>query len=277
MERPLFVTAPLMRGSDVADVQLRLRQLGFYRGEIDGIYGPSTKNAVAAFQRCVDVVADGMVTGPLWDLLAIGVATSSGTPLPRPPGKVWLEVNMDKLTLTVFSDEEPYKTYPVAIGKWDTPTQVGEFAVIDKGYNPGGPFGTRWIGLNVPWGAYGIHGTNRPWSIGYPASAGCIRMLNQDVEELFEWVEVGTRVVITGSEAEYQLVVPVERRLKPGTTGQDVRYVQYCLRQLGFDTGPLDGWFGERMKKAVIALQKYYNLPVTGEVGTNELYVLGLR
>ena len=266
-----------MRGGDVADVQLRLKQLGLYSGKVDGIYGPLTRDAVAAFQRCVDLRPDGVVTDPLWDVLALGVATSSGVPIPRPPGIIWIEVHMDRLTLTVYSDGQPYKTYPVAIGKWDTPTQVGEFAVIDKGYNPGGPFGTRWIGLNVPWGAYGIHGTNRPWSIGYPASAGCIRMLNSDVEELFEWVDIGTRVVITGSEAEYQLTTSVERRLLPGDTGQDVRYVQHRLRQAGFDPGPMDGWFGERMKKAVIALQKYYDLPATGEVGLNELYVLGLR
>ena len=47
--------------------------------------------------------------------------------------------------------------------------------------NWGGGFGTRWLGLNVPWGIYGIHGTNQPWSIGTQASAGCIRMFNRHV------------------------------------------------------------------------------------------------
>ena len=55
------------------------------------------------------------------------------------------------------------------------------------------------MGLDVPWGGYGIHGTNRPWSIGTYASLGCVRMFNEDIEELFEIVAPGTRVVITGT------------------------------------------------------------------------------
>lgn len=43
---------------------------------------------------------------------------------------------------------------------------------------------------------YRIHGTNEPWSIGKAASSGCIRMLNEDVFELYGSVPVGTRVVV---------------------------------------------------------------------------------
>ena len=43
---------------------------------------------------------------------------------------------------------------------------------------------------------YRIHGTNEPWSIGKAASSGCIRMLNEDVFELFAAVPVGTKVVV---------------------------------------------------------------------------------
>jgi len=43
---------------------------------------------------------------------------------------------------------------------------------------------------------YRIHGTNEPWSIGKAASSGCIRMLNEDVFELFGSVPVGTRVIV---------------------------------------------------------------------------------
>ncbi len=60
----------------------------------------------------------------------------------------------------------------------------------------GGGFGSRWMGLNVPWGGkYGIHGTNQPGSIGFNASAGCIRMRNKDVEELYNLVEYNTTVL----------------------------------------------------------------------------------
>lgn len=60
-------------------------------------------------------------------------------------------------------------------------------------------------GLDNPLGAramylgstlYRIHGTNAPWTIGYAVSSGCIRMRNEDVVDLYDRVEVGTRVVV---------------------------------------------------------------------------------
>lgn len=45
---------------------------------------------------------------------------------------------------------------------------------------------------------YRIHGTNQPWSIGLNLSSGCIRMLNSDVEHLYERVKLGSKVVVVG-------------------------------------------------------------------------------
>ncbi len=45
---------------------------------------------------------------------------------------------------------------------------------------------------------YRIHGTNQPWSIGLNLSSGCIRMLNKDVEHLYEKVKLGSKVVVVG-------------------------------------------------------------------------------
>ena len=41
-----------------------------------------------------------------------------------------------------------------------------------------------------------IHGTNEPQSIGTAASSGCIRMLNEEVSELYESVQIGTKVIV---------------------------------------------------------------------------------
>lgn len=43
---------------------------------------------------------------------------------------------------------------------------------------------------------YRIHGTSEPWSIGTAASSGCIRMFNEDVIDLFDRVEKGSRVIV---------------------------------------------------------------------------------
>jgi lipoprotein-anchoring transpeptidase ErfK/SrfK len=60
-------------------------------------------------------------------------------------------------------------------------------------------------GINNPLGAralyigarlYRIHGSNEPWTIGGAVSSGCIRMVNDDVIDLYEKVDVGTKVVV---------------------------------------------------------------------------------
>lgn len=56
------------------------------------------------------------------------------------------------------------------------------------------PLGARALYLGST--LYRIHGTNAPWTIGKAVSSGCIRMRNQDVEELYELVPVGTKVVV---------------------------------------------------------------------------------
>lgn len=63
---------------------------------------------------------------------------------------------------------------------------------------PENPLGARALYLyqNGVDTLYRIHGTNEPWSIGKAASSGCIRMLNEDVFELYGSVPVGTRVVV---------------------------------------------------------------------------------
>ncbi len=59
---------------------------------------------------------------------------------------------------------------------------------------PGNPLGARalYIGGRI----YRIHGTSEPWTIGQAVSSGCIRLVNDDVIDLYERVAVGTKVVV---------------------------------------------------------------------------------
>ena len=59
---------------------------------------------------------------------------------------------------------------------------------------PGNPLGARAIYIGDT--EYRIHGTNLPWSIGQASSSGCIRMRNENVEELYDLVQLGARVVV---------------------------------------------------------------------------------
>ena len=127
------------------------------------------------------------------------VGSLSGMPLPAPKksetGKK-ITLNLASRLLTLYEGMEKVRIYPVAVGAPETPSPVGEFSISEKEVNPvwtdpktkttvpsgpSNPLGYRWLGL---YGNYGIHGTNAPWSIGRSVSHGCIRMYEEDVEEL---------------------------------------------------------------------------------------------
>ncbi len=109
--------------------------------------------------------------------------------------------------LSLKCGREVVKTYRVATGAGNN-TPVGRFTVRSRLENPvwykkGVPIeaddpenalGTRWLGLDQT--QYGIHGTIHPESIGNHVSHGCVRMLNEDVEELYDVVPLGTKVII---------------------------------------------------------------------------------
>jgi len=59
---------------------------------------------------------------------------------------------------------------------------------------PKNPLGKFWLGTTAS--GVGIHATNRPWTVGYFVSHGCIRMLPNEIEQLFPQIEVGTTVKI---------------------------------------------------------------------------------
>lgn len=103
-------------------------------------------------------------------------------------------IDLSDRQLHLLENNRVVHTYPVGIGKVLTQTPLGEYTIINKAPNPGGPFGAFWMGLSRP--HYGIHGTNNPASIGHAVSHGCIRMYNSDVLALSRLVPIGTRVTI---------------------------------------------------------------------------------
>jgi lipoprotein-anchoring transpeptidase ErfK/SrfK len=103
--------------------------------------------------------------------------------------------------------DEILKTYVVSTGK-NNCTPVGTFKIVNKLPNPtwfkagavipsGSPeniLGSRWLGLDKK--GYGIHGTTMPQDLGKQVTAGCVRMKNEEVEELYDIVGTGTEVTI---------------------------------------------------------------------------------
>lgn len=188
--------------------------------------------------------------------------------------EVGILIEINEKTLYLLKGNKVIKTYTVATGKSETPSPIGEWTIVEKS-SWGGGFGARWMGLNVPWGRYGIHGTNKPGSIGWNASHGCIRMRNQDVKELFDLVPHGTRVVIRGGP--YGSFGNGFRTLVPGDRGQDVMVVQRKLKELGFYQGSIDGIYGTGMEYALNQWQKENHLPITNKITTDLYEKLGIE
>ena len=176
---------------------------------------------------------------------------------------ILVDLSEKKIYLIDSKKNKILKKYSIASGKVETPSPIGTWKVSNMDKWSGG-FGTRWIGLNVPWGKFGIHGTNKPGTIGYEASHGCIRMYNKDIEELYEYVKCG--MIVTIYEGPNG---PFEKgfiRLKPGDRGAAVLEVQRKLKEKGYYFGDLDGIYGEGMKKCVIKFRKDNNLKISHDV-----------
>lgn len=84
---------------------------------------------------------------------------------------------------------------------WTPPAEMiqreaakGHYLPASMEGGPANPLGARAMYLGST--LYRIHGTNAPWTIGYAVSSGCIRMRNEDVTDLYERVNVGTRVIV---------------------------------------------------------------------------------
>lgn len=187
---------------------------------------------------------------------------------------VCLLINTFNLTLTVFCKGEPIRKYPVAAGKPGSETPAGVWKVVNKSDAPASGTGTRWMGLNVPWGSYGVHGTSNPPSIGSYASKGCIRLHNAHVEEIYPWVNYNTWVIIVGDP--FGFFGENHPLLREGSFGPAVREVQHVLKRLGFYEGETDGMFGPGTAKAVSDFRKKNGLPEGSQVNGETYNLLGL-
>ena len=154
---PLIPATPPVTRHDVYDLKVRLVQLGFYSGPLDEVYDAETVKAVKAFQESYWLEPTGIVGQTTWKALSVGVSRpSTAASKPLPEGEIYLEVDTEVAELRVWVGGSVWKTYPVAVGKWATLTPVGEWKIMDKGYESGGAFGTRWMALDVPWEGTGF-------------------------------------------------------------------------------------------------------------------------
>ena len=129
-----------------------------------------------------------------------------------------LVINIPQRMLFYFEDDRASCAYPVAAGKPDWRTPIGDFEIMTMEEkptwdvpvsiqeemrrsgkpvvtrvppSPANPLGDYWIGLSLS--GIGIHGTNAPSSIYKLATHGCIRLNPEDVHHLFQHIRLGMR------------------------------------------------------------------------------------
>lgn len=186
----------------------------------------------------------------------------------------WIWIDLPQKTLTLYQGTEVLKRYPIASGTWETPSPIGVFYITHRFAGELGGFGTRFLGLNVPWGQFGIHGTNRPGSIGSNASHGCIRLLTKDSEELYGKIGNWSKVVIQGGP--YGQLDSSLRALRPGDRNSHVAAVQRRLISLGYLYGNADGVYGAGTTAAVRRARKALGLQDGDEVDAAFYRAIGL-
>lgn len=183
-------------------------------------------------------------------------------------------IEIDEKKLYLFKDGQLIKNYPIASGMRNMPSPIGTWKITDKG-EWGKGFGGHWMGLNVPWGSYGIHGTTREDSIGWAASHGCIRMFKKDISELYHMVPLGTLVIIRNGP--FGPFGTGFRNLKPGDRGADVFAVQERLKELRYFKGYISGIYGKDLKNAVYRFQADNNLEIKNTITQEDYDAMGFE
>jgi L,D-transpeptidase ErfK/SrfK len=175
-----------------------------------------------------------------------------------------LLINLPELRLYHFQNDAYQRRFALAVGKPSWPTPTGNYKIFEKRKNPiwrvptsiqeemeengwevqtkvppgpKNPLGKYFIATTA-WGV-GIHATNRPWTVGYFVSHGCIRMLPHEIEQLFPQVQVGTPVKI------------IYRPIKLALTPQGRVYLEAVPNIYGWELKPLE-WVKD--------MAEYYNI-----------------
>ncbi|MBQ8200416.1 MAG: peptidoglycan-binding protein [Clostridia bacterium] len=264
------ILRPDSKGAAVVRLQQALAQLGYYTGDIDGVYGDGTEAAVRSFQQNFGLIADGkagsatqyqikLLTGiEVSDIANPGASTGttggdSGDVVVNPNGL--FGGNYSKLVFGATSSrvrilQNALKALGFEISKVDGVFGTSTYKAVKEFQET--------VGLTVD-GKAGPH-TLKKLESYFDANGNCI-----------------SGPIVTAPPAaddeNLQYGIP-QRTLRPGMSGLDVQYTQDRLKTLGYYTGTSDGQYGSGTEAAVKAFQKHNDLTVDGKVGANTSRVL---
>ncbi len=191
-------------GSWVQRLNERLAEAGFHADEGDG-FGYVTRHAVFAFQKHHGLETTGVFTTDMWELLD------------HPAELVWrreadrVEVDLAKQVLYLVEDHEVRYVLPVSTGNGESFVNHAGRTVAARTPEGKYTFDRAINGMRVSYlgalynpyyfrGGYAIHGS--PSVPNYPASHGCVRVTNWDMDLLREHLEIGQTIYVYGLRTE---------------------------------------------------------------------------
>jgi len=198
----------LKRGSSgvlVSELQKSLEAKGFRPGNTDGTFGRGTQQAVLAFQKHHGLERDGVFRSEHWEMLDI-TPTVRWRSLPDR-----IEVDLGRQVLYLVEDNRVTQVLPISSGNGGTYTDF--YGNPAKATTPEGRFRfysqrsynhESYLGwMYKPYyfrGGYAIHGS--PSVPAYPASHGCIRVTNSDMDWLRQHLDIGMTIYVYGKRTE---------------------------------------------------------------------------
>ena len=241
-------------GDDVKTVQKRLKELGYYKSNIDGKMGRMTVNALKAFQKDNKLEDDGVAGKATYALLfSDSVLPKGTTPTPAPAQQ------------QAQQSGESAKTSWPTLRKNDSGNEVAQLqeALIELGYLSGKADGN--------YGAKTVEAVKAFQKANGLTSDGTAGEKTQKV------LYGGNAKKATGKAAAAATATPAPSNgtLRVGSTGTDVKSLQQKLIELGFLSGGADGIYGVKTAAAVRAYQKANKLSADGVAGQKTLSSLG--
>ena len=237
------------RGTEVKNMQKRLKELGYLTGSADGVFGPKTTEAVKAFQKRNGLTADGVVGEATLEKLNSSSAKAAESSSSSSSSSSGSSSSTTDTTLRSGSRGEAVKKLQQRL------KELGYYVgSIDGVYGSGTIKAVRAFQERNRLTVDGVAGSDTQKVI-YSSSA---KKATDDVED----------------DKEDEDVTTDDGTLRQGSRGQAVKNLQEKLKRLGYYNGSVDGVYGSGTIAAVKAFQERNRLTVDGVAGTDTLKVL---
>ncbi len=241
-------------GSDeVRSLQKRLKELGYYKGNADGDFGPATDKAVKEFQKANGLTADGKAgtktLEKLYSKEAVSYAQAHATATPRVTAKPTARVTA---TPKATATPDLSKDYYLQLGSKGSRVTTLQKRLISLGWLSGKASGTYDEDTEAAVRAF-QRKTPGLWEDGV-AGPGTLKAIYSN-----------------GAARSSTPVAGSGETLEMGSEGDEVKALQKRLKELGYLKGSADGKFGVATQAAVIAFQQNNKLTADGKAGSATL------